>query len=143
MGFKASDIVPVSSNGPTPITPPQKNLVTKAFQVVRTDTVAVLKEMEPADASIVEVLFHGGVASNAGTSSTLTITIANNGGTISTGTVNLITGGATTAIVQMTNLPNIEPLPLNGDLRVSAVVAETGTASTLGGPWVVSVRSVR
>jgi hypothetical protein len=143
MGIKQSDLVTPLANGPSPITPVQKAQQLKAFQVLRTDTSTTLKEMEPADASIYLVLFHGSVASDAGTSSVLTITIANNSGTISTGTVDLKANGATTAIVQMTNLPNIEPLPLLGDLRISAAVAETGTASTVGGPWKVSVQSVR
>ncbi len=140
MGLKRVDIAPYSV---TPITPPQKAQMLKTFEVLRTDTVTSVKEMEPADASIFMVLFHGGVASDAGTSSVLTVTISNNGGVISTGTADLKAGGATTFIMQMTDLPNLEPLPLNGDLKISAVVAETGVASTVGGPWKVSVQSVR
>lgn len=135
MGIKQSELVPIGVLGPTPITPAAKNEVGKFFQVTRTDTVAVLKTAIPAQASIIGVTMYGGVASDAATTATLTLTVSNNTGTISTGTVDVKANGATTALVQMTNLPNIEPLPAQGDIRVTAVYAETGTASTVGGPW--------
>lgn len=142
MGIKQSELVPVNSNGPTPLIPASKSDTSKFFQVLRTDTVATVKAVLPAQASVYAVELFGSVNSNAGTTATLTVTISNNTGVISTGTVNLLTGGATTAGVQMTNLPNIEPTPLLGDLKVSVQYAETGTASTLGGPWVMRVNYV-
>lgn len=135
MGIKSSELVPIGTLGPTPITPASKNELSKYFQVTRTDTVAVLKCSLPAQGSVVNLLMYGGVASDAATTATVTITIANNTGTISTGVVDVKANGAVTALVQMSNLPNLEPLPLVGDLRITAVYAETGTASTTGGPW--------
>lgn len=142
MGLKQTELVVISSNGPTTLIPSGKSDVYKFFQTLRTDITSTLKAVVPAQSSVFNVTLYGSVNSNATITATLTITIANNGGTISTGTVNLLTGGATTALVQMTNLPNIEPIPANGDLRISVQYAETGTASTLGGPWVIGVNYV-
>lgn len=135
MGIKQSELVPVGSLGPTPITPASKDELSKVFQVTRTDTVAVLKTSIPAQGSVVALLIYGSVNSDAATTATVTLTISNNTGTISTGVVDVKANGATTALVQMSNLPNIEPLPLLGDIKVTAVYAETGGASTVGGPW--------
>lgn len=143
MGIKPNDIVPISVLGPTAISPPSKQATEEFFQVTRTDTVAVLKQVLAADASVLSINIFGSVASNAATTATVTITISNNSGTISTGSYDVKTSGATTANIQMSALPNLEPFPLLGDLKIQAVYAETGTASTLGGPWVFSVRSVR
>lgn len=142
MGIKQIELVPISSTGPTPLIPSGKPDIQKFFQATRTDTAATVKAVVPAQSSVLQVTLYGSVNSNAATTATGTVTIANNSGTISTGTVNLLTGGATTALVQMSNLPNIEPLPLNGDLKISFQYAETGTASTLGGPWVIGVTYV-
>lgn len=142
MGIKQIELVPISSTGPTPLIPSGKPDIQKFFQGSRTDTAAAVKAVIPAQSSVLTVTIYGSSNSNAGTTATGTITIANNSGTISTGTVNLLTGGATTAILQMTNLPNIEPLPLNGDLKISFQYAETGTASSSGGPWVFGVTYV-
>lgn len=143
MGIKQIELVPISSTGPTPLIPSGKPDIQKFFQATRTDTAAgIVKAVVPAQSSVLQVTLYGSVNVNNATTATGTITIANNSGTISTGTVNLLTGGATTALIQMSNLPNIEPLPLNGDLKISFQYAETGTASTLGGPWVIGVTYV-
>lgn len=143
MGFLATDITPISSNGPTVLIPTSKDVVTKVFATSRSDTTATLKAVLPADASILSVVVNGSTASDAGTTATLTITAANNGGTVSTGTYNVKTNGAATGVVTMSGLPNIQPVPLNGDITLKATYAETGTASTTGGPWYVVVTYVR
>jgi hypothetical protein len=135
MGIKQVELVPINTSGPTTTIPGAKNTIAKYFQVTRTDTASAVKCVLPACASVVQVTVYGSTASDAATTATVTLTIANNSGTISTGTVDVKTNGATTAFVQMTNLPNIESIPAAGDLRISAVYAETGTASTTGGPW--------
>lgn len=142
MGFKALDFNPFPTQI-SPITPPGKAELHKVFTVARTDTASTLKALVPAQSSIVAVTLYGSVASNAATTATATITISNNSGVISTGTYNVLTNGATTGIVQMSNLPNEEPTPLNGDLKINVQYAETGTASTLGGPWKVRVAYVQ
>lgn len=144
MGFKQVELVPVSPNGPTALTPSGKSTNGKIFQVTRTDTVAVTKAILPAATSILAINIHGSVSSNAGTTATVTITIVNNTGTISTGSYDVKANGTVSALIQMTALPNIEPSPpqINGDLQINAVYAETGTASTTGGPWVFDINYV-
>lgn len=135
MGIKQVELVPISVTGPSTTIPGAKNTVGKYFQVTRSDTASALKCVLPGSASIVQVTVYGSVASDAATTATVTLTVTNNSGTVSTGVVDVKANGATTALVQMSNLPNIEPIPAAGDLKISAVYAETGTASTTGGPW--------
>jgi len=142
MGFRATDIVPLQSV--SPLIPVSKDVAVKAFSVLRTDTSATVKLILPADASILNIIMLGSSNSDAATTATVTLTVSDNTGTISTGTaVNVKTAGATTAIVQMSALPNLQPLPLAGDLKVNATYAETGTASTTGGPYTFIVTYVR
>ena len=143
MGFKQIDVVPINSNGPTCTVPGNKENREQLFQVSRADTVATLKAVVPADASIMTLIFFAGVSSNASITGTVTLTVSNNTGVISTGVVDVKVNGSTTALVQMSNLPNLENIPLQGDLSVKAVYAETGVASTVGGPWTVGVRFAR
>lgn len=144
MGIKAVDLNPVSSIGPTTQSPPSKNRTAVYFQLNRTNTASSSKAVLPADASLLNIVLFGAPVSNAGTTASVTITMSNNTGAISTGTVNLLTSPTSgTVTVPMTALPNLEPLPLLGDLTITAVYAETGTASTLGGPWNFEVNFVR
>lgn len=143
MGFLATDLTPIASVGPTPLIPAAKCIEVKAFTLARTETSSTLKAVLPADASIVNVCFYGGTASNAGTSATITVTAANNGGTVSSGTYDAKTNGAVTGTITMSGLPNVQPVPLNGDIRISAQYAETGIASSAGGPWNLLVEYVR
>ena len=143
MGFKQVDLIPISVLGPTPITPVGKDVVEKIFQVTRTDLVSGLKVALPGDSSVTSIIFSGSVSSDAATSASVTLTLVNNSGTVSTGTVDVKANGTITAFVQMSNLPNIEALPIFGDLRLSAIYAETGLASTVGGPWKMIIRYVR
>lgn len=139
MGFKQIELVPPQIS---PLQPTGKAHQIKVFQVARTDTVSALKAMLPAQASVTNVYVYRSTASDAATTASVTITITDNSGTVSTGAYDVKTNGAVTGIVNMTNLPNVEPLPLNGDLKINAVYAETGTASTTGGPWKVAVEYV-
>lgn len=140
MGFRSSDI---NVTNPTPLTPSGKAEQHKMFQTSRSDTASTLKAVLPAQVSLIAVYFYGGTASDAGTTATLTITVSNNSGTISTGTVNVKTNGATSALVNMSALPNLEAIPANGDIKITAQYAETGTAATTGGPWNIVVAYVQ
>jgi hypothetical protein len=144
MGFKQVELVPVSTTGPTTLIPSGKSTNGKIFQVSRSDTTpAVLKAVLPGSASILSINIHGSTNSDAATTATVIITVSNNTGVISTGTAVDVKGsGTVSALVQMSALPNIEPLPLAGDLLIKAVYAETGTASTTGGPWVFDINYV-
>lgn len=143
MGFLSTDITPISSTGPTPLIPTSKDVITKVFKIARTDSTTAVKAVLPADSSVIEISKFGSTNSDAGTSSTLNVVIADNTGTISSGTNDLKTTGVTTGHIQMSNLPNLQPVPLTGDLKISAYVTEVGTASTVGGPWYIKVLYVR
>lgn len=130
MGFKTLTPAQV-----TTLTPAAKEVHTKVFKIARTDTASAVKVKLPAQASIVAVVRQGSVASDAGTTATVTITAANNSGTISTKADDVKGSGATTGFVTMSNLPNVESMPQSGDISISAVYAETGVAATTGGPW--------
>jgi len=144
MGLQAIDITPISSTGPTPLIPTSKDVVTKVFAVARTDTTSTLKCVLPADASIIEFTKLGNTASDAATTATVTLSMANNSGTMNTATALDVKGsGTTTQLVQMPGLPNLQPMPLNGDIKINAIYAETGVASTTGGPWYIKVVYVR
>lgn len=143
MGIKQQDLVPLSATGPTALIPTAKDLMVKHFTIARTESTSTLKVVLPADATVLEVSKYAGTNSDAGTSSTFTCTIANNSGTISTGTLDMKTAGTTAGHVAMSNLPNLEPVPLTGDLRISAQVVEAGTVSTAGGPWYFKVVYIR
>lgn len=139
MGIKQIELVPPQVSV---LQPAAKAHQLKVFQVSRTDTGNPLKVMLPAQSSVTGIKIYGGTASDAGTSAAVTITVSNNSGVISTGTYDVKASGAVTGEVQMSALPNIEPLPLLGDLKINADYAEAGTASTTGGPWRVAVEYV-
>jgi hypothetical protein len=142
MGLLAQDITPLSATGPTTLIPTPKDVQTKTFAVSRTDTASTLKAVLPADASILSIQKTVGVNADSATSSTVALTVANNGGTVSSANVDVKTLGATAGFVGMSNLPNIQPVPLTGDLKISAQYSEVGAATT-GGPWYFTVLYVR
>lgn len=143
MGFNAQDFTPLGANGPTALTPPGKEHLIKVFQIARTDTVEATKVVLPAGCTIYKVYVFGSTASDAATTASVTVNVKQAGSTISTGSVDVKANGAVTAIVQMSNLPLVQPIPQVGDTIISAVYAETGTASTTGGPWKFSVEYVQ
>jgi len=144
MGFKAIDLTPIASYGPTAITPASKDVVVKAFLVSRTDTTATVKAVIPGDATVVDIRIIG-VASNAATTANVSV------GTTVTATEYISAQDVKTAggMIRPTtsfsavNLPNLENIPVTTDISLWAKYAETGTASTLGGPYTVIVEYVR
>lgn len=138
MGIKV-----LQHSNPTTLQPTSKDVVAKVFQATRSDTTNTLKCVLPADATILHLYRHAGTASDAGTTAAVTVTVANNSGTVSSASDNVKTNGAAFTSLSMSSLPNIEPVPLTGDLTISVQYAETGTASTTGGPWTYVVLYVR
>lgn len=139
MGFLANEVVP--SGTISPITPPGKHPQHKVIQVTRTESGAQVKALLPAQSSVLYVTVHGSVASDATTSASVAVNLIQGGVTISTGSVDVKTNGTVTAIVQMTNLPNIQPIPAVGDIIVSTTKSTSG-AETVGGPWKFSIEYV-
>lgn len=134
MGFQVQDFQPLRD--PTTITPPGKSHLIKVFQIQASDgSGEVVKAVIPASASIYAVRFFGNDA--GGSSDEVDVTLRNNSGDISTGNVDLETNGTTSAFVQMTNLPNIQPIPNQGDIKVI-----TESTITSGGPWKFAIEYV-
>ena len=144
MGWKPTDVVPISSTGPTATLPPSKDGQIKVFQLSRTDTTATVKAVLPADATILGFLIFG-AASNAGTTATISIgsTVAAtefvNGQDIKTA------GGLVipTSTVNPANVAQVETLPHGSDIQIWAKYAETGAASSAGGPYKIAIWYVR
>ena len=141
MGFKSSDLFPsqVTAN-----TPPSKTVQVKIFQLTRSDTTATVKAVLPGDASVIDFLITGPGANPGGAA---TIRIGNT--PTATEYVNNTSAGGTGGAVRASgtyntaNLPNLENAPVAGDISLYAGYAETGTPSTVGGPWTVYAYFVR
>ncbi len=140
MGFKQTDLVPFSLQSTTPSC---KDVRVKVFQILRTDTVASVKMLLPADATVLDFVIVG-TASDAGTTATVSI------GSTSTSTEYVngqdVKGAGTfirpTTTVTGTNMVQIEGLPQGADRAIYAKYAETGGASTVGS-WKVLVYFTR
>jgi len=118
--------------------PPAFELLTKTVQIKRTDTTAFQAFTLPKGAVIAGAYVMGTVASDAAT--TATVSVGSNPGTtnecvaafsVKTNGVGYFAAGATAG----TSVGS----QLTADTLIKAVYAETGTASTTGGPWLVKV----
>lgn len=140
MGLRPTDLAPLGSNGPTVQTPPAKEHITKTFQVARTDTTASVKAVLPASSSIIDIRIFG-PASNAGTTATLGLGTTSAANQILSAQDVKTAGGLIrpTTAVQSTGFLAFEPVPWVGDVQIWAQYAESGAASSAGGPWIVQV----
>ena len=122
----------------TSTTPPATDLLVKVVQVARTDTTAFEAFILPKGAVVAGAYVMGIVASDALTTATIdvgTIPGTSNqivsGFSVKTSGVGYFVSGATSGAHMGTQLAN--------DTLYKARYAETGTASTTGGPWLVKV----
>lgn len=143
MGFKAIDITPIASYGPTATTPCNKDVVVKVFAVSRTDTTATVKCVLPGDATIIDIRVFSPTVSDAATTAVISVGIPG-ANTQYLNTVDVKTAaGMIRPTTKLTNIINLENTPVTGDIQINAIYAETGTASTTGGPFYVTVEYVR
>lgn len=140
MGLRPTDLAPLGSNGPTVQTPPAKEHITKSFQVARTDTTASVKAVLPASSTIIDIRIFG-VASNAVTTATIGLGTTSAANQILSAQDVKTAGGLIrpTTAVQAAGFLAFEPVPWAGDVQIWAQYAESGGASTVGGPWIVQV----
>jgi hypothetical protein len=119
-------------------TPPRVEIYSKTVRIARTDTTAFNAFVLPKGAVIAGSYVMGTVASDAAT--TATVSVGSNPGTtnecvaafsVKTNGLGFFATGATggTSVGSQ----------LTADTLMKAVYAETGTASTTGGPWLVKV----
>lgn len=142
MGLKQVDLVPFTAQI-SPNVPAAKDIQIKAFQVLRTDTVASVKASLPADATVINI-YMVGVASNAVTTATVSVGTTSAANEWINGQDVKTAGGMIRPTTSYsTNLPNVEAYPLGQDIAVYAKYAETGGASSAGGPYTVVIEYVR
>jgi len=120
-----------------------KGVLVKSFTIARTDTTAALKLQLPEQASILGFIMNGTVASDAGTSATISI------GSDSTSNqyvnaYDIKTNGASGKFlpaigsIGTVSLANATPRNVSPK-QIWAKYTESGTASTTGGPWTIDV----
>jgi hypothetical protein len=109
--------------------------------VARTDTSAKVLGVLPRDAQITNVTIWGAAVSNAAT--TATIKLGQAGGTGAEYLATFDVKGATGAGQQTpTGALLMAPTAAAADTTVTGTYAETGTASTSGGPWTIILEYV-
>lgn len=157
MGYKnVGDIIQLNPAYPSPLNPVRKEYAIVPFQVLRTDTATnVKKAVLPADATILGFRLYSSTASNATTTATIHLYgqgVGPTGQTFDFGTFDVKTAfGAGTFLLNTTvniltgtfNLERPPAVQTSGDIYIYATYAETGTASSTGGPWYILVEYTR
>lgn len=147
MGIKADDVFPLNPAFPDALNAVSKPVVMKPFAATRAMTTATKVCVLAADATMLSIVFYPTTASNAGTTATVTLTAkyVATGTTVTLGTVD-VKGTTVNAGVFGANYFNLERAPAattSGDIYIYATYAETGTASTAGGPFYFRMDYVR
>lgn len=147
MGIKNDDLFPNNPAYPDALNMVRKNMQVIGMAATRAMTTATKIGVLSADSTMLGIRFYPTVASNAGTTATVTLTatfLATNT-TVTLGTVD-VKGTTSSANVEGANYFNLERAPsatTSGDILIKATYAETGTASTTGGPFYFTMNFVR
>lgn len=149
MGYNAQDLTPLNPAYPSPLNPVRKEYAIVPFDIARTNTVVAKQAVLPEDATILGVRYYNNTAaSNAGTTATVVIT-ATPLGPGSAGAYTLATYDAKGTATGSGFLSSTTEFNLfragahTGDILITAAYAETGIASTAGGPWVFLIEYTR
>lgn len=147
MGIKFQDLAPLNPAYPSPLNMVRKDTCGIGFQALRAMTTATKVAVLAADTTILGMTFYPTTVSNAVTTATVTITakFIATGTTVTLGTVD-VKGTAVSAQINGANYFNIERPPAvqtSGDIYIYATYAETGGASTAGGPFYFFMDFVR
>lgn len=147
MGIKLDDVTPSNPAYPDALNMVRKTVATVAFASSRSQTTATKVAVLAADSTILGVKYFPTVASNAGTTATVTLTatFVATGTTVTLGTID-VKGTVVSAPVQGANYFNLERPPAattSGDIIIKATYAETGGASSTGGPFYFTIDFVR
>lgn len=155
MGIKSvADLVPLNPTMISPLQPVRKQYHLVPFQVVRTNTTATKVAVLPADATILGIRYYIQTASNATTTAGVTFTgqgVGPGGATFAFGTQSVLAAAGNTGLMNatvntVTGLFNLERPPAvqtSGDIIIYATYAETGTASSTGGPFYFVIEYTR
>lgn len=147
MGIKFQDVTPLNPAYPSPLNAVRKDFAMVPAGATRAMTTATKIAVLAADATILGIKFYPTTVSNAATTATVTLTakFVATGTTVTLGTVD-VKGTTTSTAIASANFFNIERPPAvttSGDIYIYAQYAETGTASTAGGPFYFSIEFVR
>jgi hypothetical protein len=154
MGIKnVTDLTQLNPSFPDALNPTRKDYHLVPFQVARTNTTAFKVAVVPADATIIGFRWFVQTASNAGTTAAVTLTgqgVGPTGQAMNFGSQSVLTAGSglvdATVGTAGTGVMNLERPPAvytQGDMIIYATYAETGTASTTGGPFIFLIEYVR
>lgn len=159
MGIKnVADIVQLNPSYPDALNPVRKSYLVVPFAVTRSNTTATKVAVLPADATILGFRMYSTTASNASLTASIALTgqgVGPGGQAMNFGTFNVLAaGGLTPGTVLLnttvgpsgTGVYNLERAPAvqtQGDMIIYATYAETGTASSTGGPWYFVIEYVR
>ena len=103
--------------------------------IARTDTSAKTLGVLPQDAQIIGMTVWGAAASNAGTSATISVGKSGGTGSEYLATYDVKTAGTGAGQTTPNGAKLFSPTAAAADTTVTGVYAESGTASTSGGPW--------
>lgn len=155
MGIKqVADLTQLNPSYPDALNPVRKQYHLVPFQVARTNTTAFKVAVLPADATILGFRFYIPTASNAGTTAGVTLTgqgVGPGGATFAFGTQSVLAAAGNTGIMNATvntttgifNLERPPAVQTSGDIIIYATYAETGTASSTGGPFYFLIEYTR
>jgi len=117
-----------------------KSPLVKSFSVARTDTTATLQVQLPAGSKVLYFVANGDVASDAAT--TAIVSVGTDVTSNQFGTTDVKGSGAKSTLFGTGGLGTVDlarSTPIGSNIAIWAKYAETGTASTTGGPWVIDV----
>lgn len=111
--------------------------------VARTDTSAKNLFTLPANCIPTNILLASTAPSNAGTTATLSVGISGGSGTAFLNAVDVKTAGTGGGSQKPTGSASTQfGVPLAAATIVTGIYAETGTASSSGGPWIVIIEAL-
>lgn len=120
--------------------PKVRESLEKVVKILRTDTTAFVGAWLPKDAVITGMYVVGQVASNAGTTATISLgTTATSNELLASYDVRTAATGEGYNPAGAAAVGTAFMEKLTADTPVYAVYAETGTASSAGGPWFVKI----
>ena len=117
-----------------------KTPLVKSFSIARTNTTAAVMLQLPAQAKILYFVCNGDTVSNAAT--TAVVSLGSTSSANEYGTVDVKTYGAVATVFGTGGLGAVSTAtatPIGSNKPIYAKYAETGTASTAGGPWTIDV----
>lgn len=125
--------MPVNLSYPKP-----REIYTKFISIARTDTTGTEKAKLPKGAILVGAFVLSGTASNAGTTAVISVgTTATSNELVASYDVKTAATGEGFSPVGAAAVGTAFATALTADTSIFGIYAETGTASTTGGPWVV------